>query len=70
MIPERFTWDDDPSNNKGWYDAEQIEKFLERIIGLCGHPIAGQACRNVVAECRKVLDAGKVSNDKTTGKHN
>ncbi len=30
--PEKFAWDDDPSNDHGWYDSEDTDKYIDEII--------------------------------------
>lgn len=30
------------------------DQILQRIVGLCGHPDAAQACRNVIAYCEEM----------------
>ena len=49
MKLERHIWDDDPSNNNGWYDAEQVEEFLRWVLknftdveDYSGHTALGQ----------------------------
>jgi hypothetical protein len=33
-----------------------IKKHLERIAGLCGHPDSSQACRNILAVIKEIIN--------------
>jgi len=44
----------------GWQDGyserqEIVKKQLEKIQGMCGHPDAGQACRNIIEYISEII---------------
>lgn len=38
--------------------VEELEALLRHIQAMCGHPDAGQACRNIIVACEKALEDG------------
>lgn len=39
-----------------YYRADEVEALLRDLIATAGHPDAAEACRLVIAECRKQME--------------